>query len=86
MCVCENFWKVRPGAQVLSLCYRPFPERLASSAFSNEEDIKSMLGDFERSAKPVFKDEKESSCIKFGGLRDNDSAVGIRRGQLTVSG
>lgn len=46
----------------------------------------SMLDHFDRSAKPVFRDEKESSYIKFGGLNDNDHPVNIRRGQLTLSG
>lgn len=48
--------------------------------------MKSMLDYFEKSTKPVFKDEKEPSYIKFGGLKDNDPAVSIRRGQLTLSG
>ncbi|KAI1793701.1 hypothetical protein LXA43DRAFT_201572 [Ganoderma leucocontextum] len=61
-------------------------DRLASSAFGNEEDIKSMLDNFDKSTKPVFKDEREPSYIKFGGIKDNDPAVNIRRGQLTLSG
>ncbi|PIL34614.1 hypothetical protein GSI_03393 [Ganoderma sinense ZZ0214-1] len=61
-------------------------KHLASSAFANEEDIKSMLEHFDQNAKPVFKDEKEPSYIKFGGMKDNDPKVNIRRGQLTLSG
>ncbi|KAM5545534.1 hypothetical protein V8D89_000572 [Ganoderma adspersum] len=61
-------------------------EHLVFSDFANEEDIKSMLDHFDESAKPVFKDEKESSYIKFGSTKDNDPAVNIRRGQLMLSG
>ncbi|PIL34593.1 hypothetical protein GSI_03372 [Ganoderma sinense ZZ0214-1] len=59
---------------------------LASSAFGNEEDLKSMVDSFEKSSKPVFKDEKEPSYIKFGTMKDNDPTVNIRRGQLSLTG
>ncbi|PIL25741.1 hypothetical protein GSI_11491 [Ganoderma sinense ZZ0214-1] len=59
---------------------------LASSPFANEDDIKSMLNHFDESAKLVFKDERESSYIKFGSMKDNDPAVNIRHGQLMLSG
>ncbi|KAI1793722.1 hypothetical protein LXA43DRAFT_202911 [Ganoderma leucocontextum] len=59
---------------------------LASSAFGNEEDLKLMADSFDKSTKPVFKDEKEPSYIKFGTMKDNDPAVNIRRGQLMLSG
>lgn len=59
---------------------------LAASIFDNEEDLKLMVDNFDKFAKTVFKDETEASYIKFGTMRDNDPAVNIRRGQLTLSG
>ncbi|EJF61940.1 hypothetical protein DICSQDRAFT_161253 [Dichomitus squalens LYAD-421 SS1] len=61
-------------------------ERLASSAYGNDEDIKSMMDYFDKSTKPVFKDHKESSYIKFGSMSCNDAKHKIRRGQLMLSG
>ncbi|KAF9817090.1 hypothetical protein IEO21_03672 [Rhodonia placenta] len=61
-------------------------EKLKSSAYGNEEDIKTMLEYFQTSTKPIFKDDKETSYIRFGSMSCNDRAVGIRRGQLAVEG
>ena len=63
-----------------------FAAKLRNSKFGNDEDIDAMLESFERSAKPVFKSEGDSSCIKFGSARDKDPSVGIRSGQLVLSG
>ncbi|KAI0750425.1 hypothetical protein C8Q74DRAFT_1374012 [Fomes fomentarius] len=61
-------------------------ERLHESAYGNDEDIKTMLDHFDKSTKPVFKDEKEPSYIKFGAMGCNDPKVKIRRGQLQLAG
>ncbi len=45
-----------------------------------------MLDQFDKSTKPVFKDEKENSYIKFGAMGCNDPKVKIRRGQLQLAG
>lgn len=45
-----------------------------------------MLGDFERQAKRKFKESSQRSYIKFGSMGDDDPAVGIRRGKLTLEG
>ena len=61
-------------------------ELLKGSQYGNDDDIKTMLEYFDKSTKPVFKDEKESSYIKFGSMGCNDAKVKIRRGQLMLSG
>ena len=63
-----------------------FQERLKDSAYGNDEDVKSMMDYFDKSTKPIFKDDKESSYIKFGSMGCNDPKVKIRRGQLMLSG
>lgn len=60
--------------------------KLARSTYRNDEDIKTMMDAFEKSAKPIFKDAGESAYIKFGSMGCNDPAVGIRRGQLILAG
>lgn len=60
--------------------------RLKNSPYGNDEDIKSMLEQFDKSTKPVFKDAAEPSYVKFGSMRCNDPKVNIRRGQLMLSG
>ncbi|TFK79391.1 hypothetical protein K466DRAFT_648875 [Polyporus arcularius HHB13444] len=60
--------------------------RLKSSRYGNAGDIKSMLESFDKSTKPVFKDEKEPSYIKFGAMNSSDLKVNIRRGQLMLTG
>lgn len=49
-------------------------------------DIPTMIERFEVSTKPAFKDNKEKTFIHFGSLCDNDPEVGIRRGQLILTG
>ncbi|KAH9940096.1 uncharacterized protein BXZ73DRAFT_43137 [Epithele typhae] len=59
---------------------------LKESKFGNDDDIKSMLDYFDKATKPVFKDDGESSYIKFGSMGCNDPSVKIRRGQLLLTG
>ncbi|KAI0668093.1 hypothetical protein C8Q78DRAFT_1081495 [Trametes maxima] len=61
-------------------------ERLKSSPYGNEEDIKAMMDYFNKSTKPIFKDVKDQSYIRFGSMSCNDPKVKIRRGQLLLSG
>lgn len=43
-----------------------------------------MIDSFERQTKPTFKETTHRSYIKFGSMRDQDLAVGIRGGQLVL--
>ena len=61
-------------------------ELLKDSRYGNDDDVKTMLEYFDKSTKPIFRDEKESSYIKFGSMGCNDAKVKIRRGQLMLSG
>ena len=58
---------------------------LKESKFGNDDDIKTMLEYFDKSTKPVFKDETEFSYIKFGSMGCNDPRAKIRRGQLLLA-
>ncbi|KAI0628248.1 hypothetical protein C8Q77DRAFT_1149000 [Trametes polyzona] len=61
-------------------------EHLHNSEYNNPDDLKSMMDSFENSAKLVFRDRSDCSYLKFGSVKCNDPVVGIRRGQLTLSG
>ncbi|KAI0668096.1 hypothetical protein C8Q78DRAFT_1081498 [Trametes maxima] len=59
---------------------------LKDSKYGNDEDIKAMMDDFDKSTKPAFTDPSHRSFIKFGSMKDNEPAKNIRRGQLALSG
>ena len=63
-----------------------FLEKLKYSKYGNDEDLKTMMDNFEKSTKPTFKDPGDRSFIKFGSMRDRDPSVGIRSGQLPLEG
>ena len=41
---------------------------------------------FDKTTKPRFRDDEEPQYVKFGSTRENDQTVGIRFGQLKLSG
>ena len=59
-------------------------EKLQYSTFS--DDIHHIARCFDRAAKLKFRDSKEPLYIKFGRTRDRDDELGIRNGQLRISG
>jgi hypothetical protein len=63
-----------------------FAEKLQSSKFDTDDDIRNIIDKFDSSGKRVFADEGESLAIRFGSPRDNDAARGITRGQLKLKG
>ena len=50
------------------------------------EDVPQMADCFDKKTKLLFKNKDEPQYIRFGNLRDKDLAVGIRSGQLKLSG
>ncbi|KZT65645.1 hypothetical protein DAEQUDRAFT_676500 [Daedalea quercina L-15889] len=61
-------------------------DKLRNSCFSTNEDIESMMANFDSTTKPIFRDPSAMSHIKFGGARDTDVRYNIRRGYLDLSG
>ncbi|OCH89888.1 hypothetical protein OBBRIDRAFT_835494 [Obba rivulosa] len=75
------------GSAIISFRAREWlQEKLKGSRFCNEQDVMEMFRDFDRSAKLIFRDQQDSSYLKFGSMRDRDPAHGIRNGQITLSG
>jgi len=60
------------------------PEYLSESEFL--DDIDHIIGCFDKTTKPRFRDDQEPQYIKFGSTRDSDPNCGIRFGQLKVDG
>ena len=50
------------------------------------EDLEHIVRCFDRTTKIRFSDDKQPQFIKFGSTRDNDADVGIRFGQLKLTG
>lgn len=61
-------------------------DKLSNSRYGNADDLASMLEYFDKHTKQIFKNSDEPSYIKFGSMGCNDASVGIRRGQLVLSG
>jgi hypothetical protein len=60
--------------------------KLQGSKFCTADDIAEMVKDFDKKAKHSFRKLNEPAYVKFGSSRDKDTRVGIRGGQLTLSG
>lgn len=60
--------------------------KLLNSRYGNEEDIATMLEQFEKTTKLTFRNPSEKSTIKFGSNRDKDPEFDIRSGHLTLEG
>lgn len=50
------------------------------------DDLETMVAQFNVKTKCIFSAPTTTSIIKFGHERDNDLAVGIARGRLTLTG
>jgi Zn-finger domain-containing protein len=50
------------------------------------DDLDHIIGCFDKTTKPRFRDAREAQYIKFGSTRDNDAAHNIRFGQLKLFG
>ncbi|KZT00544.1 uncharacterized protein LAESUDRAFT_688021 [Laetiporus sulphureus 93-53] len=74
------------SAIVTSRAHGFLKRKLANSRFGNAQDIDEMRNQFDKTTKLVFRSADDMAYIKFGSMRDRDPSVGIRNGQLTLSG
>ncbi|PCH36676.1 hypothetical protein WOLCODRAFT_109026 [Wolfiporia cocos MD-104 SS10] len=76
---------IMQGSTTINVRAQAFLEKkLQNSAY--KDDIGVMMDCFDKSTKPVFKSCTETSYIKFGTMRCNDPTVGVRRGQMLLTG
>lgn len=81
-----TFLKVRYlhlSAVVLTIYNLP-SDYLAESQFV--DDIEHIIRCFDKNTKPRFRNSNEPQYIKFGSIRDNDTTVNVRSGQLKLQG
>ena len=64
----------------------PQPENLRGSRFNTPENLEEFAEKFDDGVKKVFSNNQAAQYVKFGTLRDNDPAYGIRTGRLTLTG
>ncbi|KAL8283908.1 hypothetical protein RQP46_005340 [Phenoliferia psychrophenolica] len=60
--------------------------KLAGSKFCTKEYLDAIVETFDSKTKHHFAEREEAQVIKFGFDKDNDKAVGISRGRLTLTG
>ncbi|KAH8818668.1 hypothetical protein DL96DRAFT_1714964 [Flagelloscypha sp. PMI_526] len=63
---------------------RQLSKKLKDSKFF--DDLDDIVGKFDSSAKLTFRNPQDPSFIQFGRARDNDASVGIKNGQMRISG
>jgi hypothetical protein len=61
-------------------------EKLRNSKYGTSDSVEHITRKFDESTKRLFRDKKEAQYIPFGSPLDKDLAVGIRAGQLKLTG
>ncbi|KAF8972184.1 hypothetical protein BDZ97DRAFT_1650258 [Flammula alnicola] len=61
-------------------------EKLKHSKYGTPDSLDHITRKFDETTKRLFRDRNENQYIPFGSPLDKDSAVGIRNGQLRLSG
>jgi hypothetical protein len=66
--------------------YKVLIEKLNGSRYGTPDSLDHIAKKFDESTKRLFRDKKESQFIPFGSPLDKDISVGIRGGQLKLTG
>jgi hypothetical protein len=62
------------------------PERLKNSKYGTPDSLDHITKRFDETTKRLFRDKTEIQFIPFGSPLDKDGSVGIRSGQLKLTG
>ncbi|KAI0091316.1 hypothetical protein BDY19DRAFT_984231 [Irpex rosettiformis] len=63
-----------------------FEEKLKSSKYGSPDSLDHITKRFDETTKRLFRDDKELQFVPFGSPLDRDMSVGIRGGQLKLTG
>lgn len=63
-----------------------YPEKLKNSKYGTSDSLDHITKRFDETTKRLFRDKDGSQFIPFGSPLDKDLAVGIRNGQLKLTG
>lgn len=61
-------------------------DKLKGSKYGSPDSVEHITKRFDEDAKRRFRSKKEESWVKFGSPLDKDTAVGIKAGQMKLSG
>lgn len=62
------------------------PEKLKNSKYGTPDAVDHITKRFDETTKRLFRDKRDPQFILFGSPLDKDLSVGIRTGQLRLSG
>jgi len=62
------------------------PGKFKNTKFNDEQDLVAFTDSFDTGLKTTFSDKSKSQFVKFGSLRDNDAACGVKGGKLSLQG
>ncbi|KAI0264453.1 hypothetical protein BC834DRAFT_924658 [Gloeopeniophorella convolvens] len=75
------------GSVFVSRRARAFLEvKLRGSKYGSADSLEHITRRFDETTKRLFRDKKEQQYIQFGSPLDKDMSVGVRQGQLKLSG
>lgn len=63
-----------------------FEEKLKASPYGTVDSLDHITKRFDETTKRLFRDKKDMQFVPFGSPLDKDQAVGIRGGQLKLTG
>lgn len=69
-----------------SLTHKLHPEKLKNSKYGTPDSLDHITKRFDETTKRLFRDNEEVQFVHFGSPFDKDMSVGIRTGQLKLTG
>lgn len=61
-------------------------DKLRGSKYGTPDSLEHITKRFDETTKRLFRDKKEPQYVQFGSPLDKDLSVGIRQGQLKLTG
>lgn len=85
----EHEHSSRVGVDSLHVCKADVPratEKLRHSRYGSPDSLDHITKRFDETTKRLFRDRNEMQFVPFGSTLDKDQTVGIRGGQLKLTG
>ena len=61
-------------------------DKLRGSKYGTQDSLEHITKRFDETTKRLFRDKKDTQYVQFGSPLDKDPSVGIRQGQLKLTG
>ncbi|KAI0279701.1 hypothetical protein BGY98DRAFT_1089080 [Russula aff. rugulosa BPL654] len=79
-------YAVRGTAPLVMEEIAPPDYKLRSSKYGTQDSLEHITKRFDETTKRLFRDKKDTQYVQFGSPLDKDPSVGIRQGQLKLTG